>query len=143
MCFPLPQRSPGLWNPSIPGGYNGRWNPAIQPVLLPPHPERVLEKYPLDPLKKAPYIPPLNHRIYWDTLFESIKEGAPGIKHEDAVEATNHVFGLNTVMMAGNWYRHADMTQHHIMGQIDSHPRKGRPGLLSFFDLGSPRMFWR
>lgn len=35
----------------------------FNPCFFQPHPERVLEKYPLDPLKKAPYIPPLNHRL--------------------------------------------------------------------------------
>lgn len=115
----------------------------FNPCFFRPHPERVLEKYPLDPLKNAPYTPPLKFRMDWDTLFENIKKGSPGIKHEDAVKLTNHEFSLKTAMMASNWYGQTDETHHHIMGQIGLHPRKGRPGLLSFFDLGSPRMFWR
>ncbi|KAJ5201917.1 uncharacterized protein N7498_006580 [Penicillium cinerascens] len=115
----------------------------FNPCYFRPHPERVLEKYPLDPLKQATYIPYLNFRLDLDTLFERIKKGSPGIKHEDAVELTNHEFRLKTEMFAGNWSRHAHATERHIMGQITAHPRKGRPGLFSFFDLGSPRMYWR
>lgn len=115
----------------------------FNPCLFRPHPERVLEKYPLDPLKKTSYITPLNYRPDWDTILERIKEGSPGIKYEDAAECATKECKTLSDLGAGNWYLQADRTHRHIDDQIGAKPRKGRPGSLSFFDLGSPRMYWR
>jgi len=114
----------------------------FNPCFFRPYPERVLEKYPIDP-QELPSIDTLNNRPDWEAIYELMKNGPLSKSHEEAVEYANFEVKDLTEEEDDRWYLKAARTHRHIDGQILAANRKGRDDVFGFYELGPSRLLWR
>lgn len=111
----------------------------FDPCFFQPHPERVLEKYPLDPLNMEKDMEPLNLRADYDAILEEFIKVYPD--PDEAIKWATWEFNEEIELYAGDWRAHSYATWDHIDCHMKAKNRKGlSKSRLS--DLAPPRVQW-
>ncbi|KAJ5812434.1 hypothetical protein N7474_008735 [Penicillium riverlandense] len=112
----------------------------FDPCFFQPHPERVLEKYPLDPLNMDEDFAPLNLRPDYDAFLEEISQEVPNT--DRAVRLATERYNLHKQLYEEDWLAQSHLTWQHIDSHLSQENRKGLPKSLALSDLSPPRALW-
>lgn len=112
----------------------------FDPCFFQPHPERVLEKYPLDPLNMDEDMEPLNLRPDYDAILEKYSEVFPDT--DEAIRYATERYNQDIELYAEDWLAHSHRTWQHIDCHISAQNRKGLPKSLDLSDLAPPGVLW-
>lgn len=113
----------------------------FDPCFFHPHPEKVLEKYPLDPLLMDGGITPLNCRPDYDAILEEFSEVFSD--SEKAIKCATERYNLERQMYDEDWLAQASQTSEHISWQIKEEDRMGLSTSLFNSDLVPSRKIRR
>jgi hypothetical protein len=110
----------------------------FDPCFFQPHPERVLEKYPLDLLNMEQDMEPLNLEVDFNDILEECLEVCPDV--DEAIELAIWEFNIDIQLHEGDWLAHSYQTWVHIDCLLNADDRKGLSKSLSLSDLAPPRV---
>ena len=112
----------------------------FDPCFFQPYPEKVLQKYPLDPVSMDDWFPKLNYQPDLNEILKRIREIYP--EAEDCVEIAQAKYEHEVALMEGSWMERAREMYDHIDWQLYAW-RKGRPRNSPLFDLAALKALWR
>lgn len=114
----------------------------FHPCFFLPHPERVLQKYPIDTSQiSVDDCPKLNNRPDFDSILRDVLISNPNAEDPFTL-AMEEYEELMLVAGPHEWESRAHETQYYMSWHISTY-RKGRPIFSSLVGLGSLTALWR
>ncbi|KAJ5594921.1 uncharacterized protein N7459_001129 [Penicillium hispanicum] len=105
----------------------------FHPCFFRPHPERILQKYALNP---SQYMPELNYRPNLDSIFKRIVEEHPDLENPFKVAMRRYESDVDVSCRLDEWSIRAREIQDHIERQMKAR-RRGRPIGGSLYEFGT------